>query len=237
LGFRIYLVFGACGLLFYIYTMSAVNKSFATGLHNLLQMGYYLSMISQIKGKLSYKGAGCAIIDVSGVGYKIHTALDEVVDMKEGDDVSFWTHLVVKENALDIYGFRNMENLEFFKLLIGISGIGPRSAMNILTIVGVETLVSAISSGDISYLTKVSGIGKKNAQKIIIELKDKVEARVGDVVGLKKEDIDVVEALRSLGYTTKDARDALKETNKNATTSEKIKAALKYLSPVRDKIK
>ena len=69
-------------------------------------------MISQIKGKLSYKGIGCAIIDVSGVGYKIHTTLDEVIDMKEGDDVNFWTHLVVKENALDIYGFRNMENLD-----------------------------------------------------------------------------------------------------------------------------
>ncbi|MEK7182332.1 MAG: Holliday junction branch migration protein RuvA [Patescibacteria group bacterium] len=187
-------------------------------------------MISQIKGKLSYKGIGCAIIDVSGVGYKIHTTLDEVIDMKEGDDVNFWTHLVVKENALDIYGFRNMENLDFFKLLIGVSGIGPKSAMNILTIVDVETLVSAISSGDMSYLTKVSGIGKKNAQKIIIELKDKVEARVGDVAGLKKEDVDVIEALKSLGYTARDARESLKNMDENATTSEKIKSAIKSLN-------
>lgn len=187
-------------------------------------------MISQIKGKLSYKGTGCAIVDVSGVGYKIHTTLDEVADMKEGDDVNFWTHLVVRENALDIYGFRNMKNLDFFKLLIGVSGIGPKSAMNILTIVGVETLVSAISSGDMSYLTKVSGIGKKNAQKIIIELKDKIEIGTNDVVGLKKEDADVVEALKSLGYTARDARESLRLVDENATTSEKIKNALKNLN-------
>ena len=174
---------------------------------------------------------------MSGVGYKIHTTLDEVTDMKEGDDINFWTHLVVKENALDIYGFRNMENLDFFKLLIGVSGIGPKSAMNILTIVGVEVLVSAITSGDISYLTKVSGIGKKNAQKIIIELKDKVEAKVGDTMGLKKEDVDVVEALKSLGYTARDARESLKGLDENTTTGEKIKSALKKLNPVRDKIK
>lgn len=190
-------------------------------------------MISQIKGKLSYKGTGCAIVDVSGVGYKIHTTFDEVADMKEGDDINFWTHLVVRENALDIYGFRDMKNLEFFKLLISVSGIGPKSAMNILTIVGVETLISAISSGDMSYLTKVSGIGKKNAQKIIIELKDKIETGQNDTVGLKSEDVDVVDALKSLGYSAKDARESLKNVNEDATTSEKIKSALKQLNSPR----
>jgi len=187
-------------------------------------------MISQIKGKLSYKGTGCAIVDVSGVGYKVHTTLDEVADLKEGDNVVFWTHLVVRENALDIYGFKNIEDLDFFKLLIGVSGIGPKSAMNILTIVGVKSLVSAISSGDISYLTKVSGIGQKSAQKIVIELKDKIEKHGGDTAGLNKEDLDVVEALKSLGYSMKDIRESIKNTEKNMSTSQKIKFALKNLN-------
>jgi len=188
-------------------------------------------MISQIEGKLSYKGAGCAVVDVSGVGYKIHTTFDEVADLKEGDIVNFWTHLVVRENALDIYGFRDMKNLDFFKLLIGVSGICPKSAMNILTVVGIETIISAISSGDMSYLTKVSGIGKKNAQKIIIELKDKIETGDGgETAGLIKEDADVVEALKSLGYSSKDAREALKLTDKSLNTGEKIKMALRHLN-------
>jgi len=190
-------------------------------------------MISQIKGKLSYKGTGCAIVDVSGVGYKVHTTLDEVADLKEGDIVNFWTHLVVRENALDIYGFKNIEDLDFFKLLIGVSGIGPKSAMNILTIVGVKSLVSAISSGDISYLTKVSGIGQKSAQKIVIELKDKIEKNGGDTAGLNKEDIDVVEALKSLGYSIREIRESIKNTEKNTSTSQKIKTALKNLNSPR----
>ena len=122
-----------------------------------------------------------------------------------------------------------MENLDFFKLLIGVSGIGPKSAMNILTIVGVEVLVSAITSGDISYLTKVSGIGKKNAQKIIIELRSKLTG----VTGALPEDTDsetreLADALVSMGFDRKKIRDVIRKLPEG-TLEVKIRHALKML--------
>ena len=141
-----------------------------------------------------------------------------------------WTHLAVRENALDLYGFIERSELEFFEMLITISGIGPKSALGILSVAPVDTLRRAISSGDTSYLTKVSGIGRKNAEKIVVELRDKLGAIDANAGGTLREEVDALSALEALGYSAREAREALKAVGNNAiSTQEKLKAALKSL--------
>jgi len=197
-------------------------------------------MISKIRGKIEHLGnnatgrqANFVIIDVGGIGFKVYVTADTIFEFsknKADGEVSLWTHLAVKEDALDLYGFRNEQDLSFFGLLISISGIGPKKALSIMSIAPTETLKKAIGSRDASYLTQVSGVGKKNAEKIVLELKDKLKDFDEEGGGSLKEESDALLAIRSLGYTTSEAREALKGIPKNITgLSEKIKWALKEL--------
>ncbi len=180
-------------------------------------------MIAELRGKITAIGKDSVVIDVSGIGYLVHTI---VLSYKEGDDAHIYTHLAVRENSMDLYGFVDKEELSFFELLIGISGIGPRSALAILGLTDVRTLKSATSSGDISYLTKVSGIGKKNAQKIVMELRDKIGVVTKHNL---KEETEALEALTALGYSSKEARDALKNVPGDKRGDTWLKNALKQL--------
>lgn len=184
-------------------------------------------MIGYLKGTLIHQDLKSVIIDVNGVGYKIYTNT-ALLESKISKPLEFWTYLAVRENALDLYGFVSKEELSFFELLITVSGIGPKSAMGILTIASVSNLRNAIITGDTSHLIKVSGIGKKNAEKIVIELKDKLGHLAGEVI--ISGDVDVIEALKTLGYGEREAREALKKVTDVKDTSEKIKKALKLLS-------
>ncbi|MDD5050616.1 MAG: Holliday junction branch migration protein RuvA [Candidatus Pacebacteria bacterium] len=191
------------------------------------------SMISELTGKIVSKDPKKLVLDVHGVGYKIFISGDtfEKVKKMEPEPVRFFTHLAVREDALDLYGFLEEEGLNFFGLLISISGIGPKTAMGILSGATVSTLRQAIASGDSSLLTKMGGIGRKNADKIILELRDKI----GLVEESEKTDFrgasDVLEALKSLGYPEREAREALKKIDKKIeSTSEKVKHALKILA-------
>jgi Holliday junction DNA helicase RuvA len=187
-------------------------------------------MIAHVTGSLLEKRSGVAVIDVSGVGYRVFiTATSAEKLPKEGEKVSLFTHLSVRETALDLFGFTTQEELEFFELLISISGIGPKSALGILSIADVRTLKKAVSQNDTSYLTRVSGIGKKNAQKIILELGDKI-AHLEQGVGALSDDVDTLEALRSLGYSTDEARKAVKAIPEDvAGASKRLKEALRHL--------
>lgn len=184
-------------------------------------------MIGYLKGRVIEHDLKSVILDVSGVGYKIHTNT-AYLDSKSTDVLEFWTYLAVRENALDLYGFITKEELYFFELLITVSGIGPKSAMGILSVASVSNLRNAISSGDTSHLIKVSGVGKKNAEKIVMELKDKLVGSEGGAY--VSGDVDVIEALKSLGYGEREAREALKKVGESKDTSDKIKKALKLLS-------
>ena len=166
---------------------------------------------------------------VGGVGYLVNVTSDTSTVLRTSrEPVQLFTHLAVREDAMDLYGFVSKDELEAFHLLIGVSGIGARSALAILSIAPVETLRLAIANEDVSYLTKVSGIGKKTAEKIVFELKDKVTA-VASGVSLKEE-AEAIEALRALGYSTAEARLALKESPGEALgTSERVRRALSYL--------
>ena len=139
-----------------------------------------------------------------------------------------WTHHSVREDAEDLFGFTEQDDLGLFELLITVSGIGPKTALNILNVATAETLRRSITSGETAYLTKISGIGRKTAEKIILELREKLGK--GEEGTTLKEEVDALEALKSLGYSHQDAREALKNMPKEFTgTSDRVKHALKML--------
>jgi Holliday junction DNA helicase RuvA len=189
-------------------------------------------MISHIRGAVLEVSDKYAIIDVSGIGYKLFCTNDTLSETKSGKTISLWTHLIVREDVMDLYGFTNKKDLNVFELLISISGIGPKTALNILNLISADSLINAIKAGSTSKLVKVSGIGRKTAEKIALELGDKL----GSIQTTGKEnsmssDSDVIEALKALGYDTDDARNALKKIDKDITdTGAKVKAALKFLN-------
>lgn len=186
-------------------------------------------MIVQLRGIVVGKDPEYLILDVGGVGYKAFVTPETLANTPENKEVMVWTHLSVRETALDIYGFLKREDLNFFEMLIGISGVGPKSALSILSLADVATLTSAISEGDTSYLTKVSGIGAKSAKKIVLELSDKI-GKTADNPTLK-EDADAIDALAAMGYSAAEARGALKEVPKDIVgASERLKHALKTLA-------
>jgi len=189
-------------------------------------------MIAQLTGNIAHTGERFVIFNVNGIGYKVFTTAESMLFLtKNPAEMTLWTHLVVKEDALDLYGFVSEQELNFFELLITVSGIGPKGALGVLSLAGTETLRKAISSNNTEYLTKVAGVGRKSAEKIVLELKDKL-GKLGD--SLPNEDLDkeadVLNALQALGYSIRESREALKKIPVGTIdTGEKIKQALQNL--------
>jgi Holliday junction DNA helicase RuvA len=195
-------------------------------------------MIATIRGTITELGNRYAVVDINGVGYKVFVTNDAVHVLKIGTEISFWTHMAVREDAQDLYGFTSKKERDFFQLLITVSGIGPKSALNILSLVSSDTLSGAIRTGSVAHLVKVSGLGKKTAEKIVLELKDKIGGFTGNENGEMSagmsSDMDAIEALKALGYEADEAREALKKipaalNGKETDTGAKVKAALKEL--------
>jgi holliday junction DNA helicase RuvA len=185
-------------------------------------------MIGSIRGKIILKTEKSLLVETAGVGYKISVSPDVLSKAgKTGEEIFLFIHTHVREDVFDLYGFLSKEELEFFEMLINVSGIGPRSALAILGITSTETLRRAISTGDTGYLTKVSGIGKKTAEKIVIELRDKMGKELSG--SSLQGELDALEALKSLGYSQNEAREALKKVSSDANTNAKIREALKIL--------
>ena len=188
-------------------------------------------MIGFLSGTVISSGERHLLLDVGGVGYKIYATATLLGSATNAKSLEVWTHLVVKEDVLDLYGFQRESELDFFKLLLNVSGIGPKSALGVLDVAPVDTLQAAIASNDISYLTKVSGIGKKSAEKIVLELRDKMgNLSISHGQTLMHEDLDVVEALTALGFKEHEAREALNHLPPETKgTGQKVSLALKYL--------
>lgn len=189
-------------------------------------------MISSLEGTVLLKGEKFAVVAVGGVGYKVFATQETLQKIPEkGGTVKVWTHEHVREDIRDLYAFLHYGELELFELLISISGIGPKGALGILSIAGVDTLKKAIAAGDTSYLTRVSGIGRKTAEKIVLELREKMSGKGVTVEAPElKDEADALEALVSLGYTQRDAREALSNVSeKNESVEARVKAALKKL--------
>ncbi len=187
-------------------------------------------MISYIRGKVVEKSLKYCVLDVNGLGYKVYTTDEILRTLKLNGEAVFWTHLAVREDALDLYGFAERDSLDLFTLLINVSGIGPKTAMGVVNVSNPASLRRAVSSGDLAYLTKVSGIGRKLAEKIVLELREKLAAFGDEEHEDLKGETDALEALKSLGYSEREARDVLKKiSGEDISARDKVKKALKLL--------
>jgi len=196
-------------------------------------------MIGQLRGRLAEKRPNLVLVDVGGVGYLVQVPLSTYAALGElHTEVTLLIHTHVREDALALFGFVSAREKHFFELLISASGVGPALALKILSGISVEELVPAIRGGDLVRLTKIPGVGRKTAERIVVELKDKLEA-----VAVETEkpaaaspagvEADVVSALVNLGYDARAAEDAAAEGKREAGTGnfEKLlRAALQSLS-------
>ena len=172
------------------------------------------------------------IIEVNNIGYQVFVGSVIYAELKTGKEAKLYTHQYVREDALNLYGFRSMEELEMFELLLSISGIGPKSALGVLSVGSVEDIRESISRGDSVLLTKVSGIGRKTAERVILELREKIPAASRGQAGRGSGSFsgDEIDALMALGYSMQQAREALRAVDaKIKDSGERIKEALKKL--------
>lgn len=199
---------------------------------------YNGTMIRQLTGTISDVGTNYVVLDVSGVGYLIHT--NTPAHYLTDATARFYTYLAVRDNALDLYGFADRDTLEIFELLIELPKIGPKSALQILTAADIQLLKEAVRNDDPAYLSKLSGIGKKSAEKIVAGLKDKFETRGYDQLPTTKSGAyeqghtaDTIDALIALGYPALDARRIVIEITTAdpslSSSAEVIKLALRSL--------
>ncbi len=189
-------------------------------------------MIHHLRGTVIDTEDRSLTLETHGVGYKVFVTAQTMEKMRTGSETALWTHLAVREDAQTLYGFPSKDELMFFELLISsVSGVGPKTALGILNVSSVQNIRKAVTTGDTSHLTKVSGIGKKMADKIVLELKGKFGAAADGDGGISlRDEVDALEALKALGYGHKEAREALKEIGPEvADTGERVKKALKML--------
>lgn len=171
-------------------------------------------MISFLEGKITLKSEKYAIIETNGIGFKVFCSEKTLSKIPQSAaSVKLFTYLSVRETSWELFGFLTFDEIELFELLISIPGIGPKTAANILSVASVEDLQEAIVLGDETILSRVSGIGKKVAQKIVIELKSKIK-KIAKGAGDKfkvADEIEIIDALVVLGYKVYEAREALKQ--------------------------
>lgn len=191
-------------------------------------------MLYTLAGTVALKKDNFFVLEVGGFGIKVFAPLNVLRDLQTGKATKIFTSFKVKEDAFEIYGFLNEEELNFFELLNSVNGVGPKTALNIMNIDVFDRLVAAISEGRVELLTKASGIGKKTAERVILELRGKL-GREGskELVGIMESDHDIVEALVGLGYTKSQAKSAISKVDeKLKKLEERIRAALKILKNV-----
>src|SRR3989338_922468 len=190
-------------------------------------------MIGLLNGKVAYYNSVYLLLDVGGVGYKVIISQGVQKNLKNiGQSLSLHIYTHVREDLLELYGFLHRDDLELFEMLLSVSGVGPKTAMSIFSKGQSKDIVTAISSADIDFFTSVPRLGRKNAQKIIIELKNKVGGTKDlDLKELDdKESQEILSALKTFGFTTGEIRESLKSiTDKNISTDKKIKLALQFL--------
>lgn len=188
-------------------------------------------MIAILQGTVAARGDDFIVVETGGIGFKVHVPTPILARWgKQGRQVQLFTHLHQRENEMSLYGFETEEELNFFELLLGVSGIGPRLALGIFSATAVDSLRLAIAKGDIEYLTRMPGIGKKTAQRILLDLKGKLEMEeLISAAPLTPLDEEVIGALTSLGYSLSEAREAVASlAEEEMSLEERLMLALRY---------
>lgn len=194
-------------------------------------------MIGYISGKIISKKPTRVIVDVNGVGYLVNISISTFEKIGDKEVVSLYTYLAVKDDALDLYGFYSMNEKEMFELLISVSGIGPKTAQSILSGIQINDLKEALKTGNIARIISAPGIGRKTAERMMVELRDKVESLgesiEGAAIGVSSIRSDAIAALSNLGYNQKIAERAVRaitDRNSNVSIEDLIKEALVSLN-------
>lgn len=197
-------------------------------------------MIYNLKGKLTVCDVNFIVVECGGVGFKCFTTLNTVKQIgKVGSEVNVFTHLSVREDAMDLYAFATPAELDAFKLLITVSGIGPKAAASILSVLTPDRLALCIASGDAKSITAAQGVGKKTAERVVLELKDKMNGIVSESVSSSVNNASSVEsssaseavaALVALGYSQSDAAVVVGSLDKSMSVDEMIRHGLKQLA-------
>ena len=190
-------------------------------------------MIAHIKGEIAEKFNNSVIVDVHGVGYEITLTALDYNNVKLGDEIKFYTYHSIRENAEELYGFSSLAAKKLFELLISVQGIGPKAAIAILSLAAPEEVRNAIANADAAFVSKASGVGKKSAERVIVDLRDKVgiPSHYGatEIIATpgKNEPDEALDALIALGFPLKEATAALEKVDKSLSVEERIKLALK----------
>lgn len=191
-------------------------------------------MIASLRGQLVSRGDNYAILDVGGVGFKVFVPPQTAAGLGEvGQSVELFTHLHVRENELALYGFRSPEELRLFELLLGVSGIGPKVGLKLVSLLSTQTLSDAISRGDVAALTRIPGVGKRTAERVVVELKGKLGSALeaSTYPPLATGDEEVIAALTSLGYSVNEAQAALQSLPPGElAVEERVRLALQYFA-------
>ena len=189
-------------------------------------------MIYGLRGTLKRKEGKSVVVGVGGFDFKVAVPLTTGERLPAvGEEVEFFTYFHLREGGADLYGFLGESERHFFEALISVTGIGPKSALSILGVAPAEELMTTIAKGEVDMLQRSSGIGRKTAERIVLELKDKMEGRgSAETGGLVEADSDIAEALVSLGYPVRLAREAVKKIDPELTTaSDRLRDALKKI--------
>ena len=190
-------------------------------------------MISCIEGTVINKGPDSLLIMVGGIGLKVYVTQNTVNLAETGKEILLHTHLIVREDLLALYGFKTEEEVDYFLLLLGASGVGPRLALNILSTAGVDVVRRAVIQEQPDFLSRVPGVGKKTAQKILLYLQGKISGtEIGfGTLDIHSSDLEAIEALTALGYSLIQAQSAVQAIPKDTpdTVEDKIRAALQSL--------
>ena len=185
-------------------------------------------MIARITGTVIATTDKYIILETQGIGYRVFATAETLLKHKVSSEVSLWTTHIVREDSQELFGFETTTDQELFELLLNVSGIGPKSALGVMNVATIGTIARAVNMNDVSYLTKISGIGKKTAEKIILELRDKLPDMVANE--LDESTNDVLDALVALGYAEGIARDAVRTLDTSLDTQSKIREALRSLN-------
>ena len=199
-------------------------------------------MFYSLTGKVINKGINYAVISCGGVGFMCYTSRFTLYDLPDDkSEATVYTHLNVREDALDLFGFADKNELDCFKMLTGVSGVGPKAGLAILSALTPDRLAVSIAGGDVKSITAAQGVGPKLAQRVVLELKGKLDvfaqssATLGDIAAVQKATVsyageDAVNALVMLGYSRSEASIAVGRLDGNLSTEEMIKQALKQLA-------
>ena len=191
-------------------------------------------MIAHIRGIVAEKFGNSLIVDVNGVGYEMTVPTPDYENVLLDEERKFYTYHAVRENAEELYGFSSLAAKKIFELLLSVQGIGPKAAIAILSLADVEEVRNAIANGDVVFISKATGVGKKSAERVALELADKVgapskygatEVRYGKSVASEPD--EALDALIALGFSLKEATVALENIDSNLSVEERIKLALK----------